>query len=138
MPDAAHTATVNYIQPAGVGTYDDRYMWPGIYYSSNWSQANYSGPYLGTITQSNTIGNTAFFTFEGDSITIKYTAYTARGTVDIDIAGSYVTTFDQSYPGLLWQAEYSIGSLGAGVHTIIFQHASGATMDIDALIVDPH
>jgi hypothetical protein len=133
MPDSVHTATVNYVQPAGTGTYDDRYA--GIYYGGDWSQASYSGPYLGTITQSNTIGNTVFFTFDGGSITLKYTGYVTRGTVDIYIDGGYVTTLNQYNSGLAWQQTWTSGSLGAGVHTIIFQHASGATMDIDALIV---
>jgi len=138
MPDNIHTATVNYIQPAGPGTYDDRYMWPGIYYSSNWSQVNYSGPYLGTITQSNMIGDNAFFTFDGGSITLMYTGYVTQGTMDIYIDAVYVTTINQYNPGLAWQMTWTSDPLGAGAHTIIFHHASGANVNIDALIVAPH
>ena len=133
MPDSAHAAAVNYFVPPGTGTYDDRDA--GINYSGSWSEASYSGPYLGTITQSSAIGSTVSFAFIGDSITIKYTGYTTRGTVNVYVDGSYVTTFDQSYPGLLWQVEYTIGSLGYDAHTITFEHATGATIGIDALIV---
>jgi hypothetical protein len=133
MPDSAHAAAVNYVVPPGTGTYDDRDA--GIIYSGSWSEASYSGPYAGTITQSNTIDSTASFTFLGDSITLKYTGYKTRGTVDIYIDGGYVTTLDQYSSSLLWQQEYSIGSLGYDAHTITFVHATGATMGIDALIV---
>ena len=133
MPDSAHGAAVNYVEPSGTGTYDDRDA--GIIYSGDWSQANYNGPYMGTITQSNTIGSTASFTFDGDSITLKYTGYTTRGTVDIYIDGGYVTTLDQYSSSLLWQQEWSSGSLGSGIHTISFEHVGGANVGIDALIV---
>jgi hypothetical protein len=132
MPNSAHTAWVNYIQPPGVGIYDDRYA--GINYSGSWVQINMGGPYLNTLTNSKTVGNSGSFTFDGEGITLVYTAYSS-GTIEVSIDGGPVEIIDSSSSRPLWQQEWPSGPLAAGVHTIVFTHASGANVYVDAFIV---
>jgi hypothetical protein len=133
MPNSAHTAGVNYVQPPTAGTYDDRYA--GINYYGSWQQGSLGGTYAGTLTYSTTIGNSGSFTFDGVGVTLVYFAYIDGGTVEVSIDGVPVDTIDMNSSGPLWQQEWYSGVLAPGVHTITFTHTLGATVYIDAFIV---
>jgi hypothetical protein len=133
MPDSAHTAGVNYVQPPTAGTYDDRFA--GINYSGTWQQGSLGGTYDGTLTYSTTTGNSGTFTFDGVGITLVYFAYIDGGIVEVSIDGVPVDTINMYSSGPLWQQEWYSGVLAPGWHTITFTHASGITVYIDAFTV---
>jgi hypothetical protein len=94
----------------GPGKYDDGYE--GWTYN-NFIATTTSGPYLGTMHYSTTVGSSAEFTFNGSQITL--------------------TTINEYSTTRVWQVTWTSGDLGPGPHTVKLVHASGRTVDIDAI-----
>ncbi|HET9913909.1 MAG TPA: hypothetical protein VFQ13_18590, partial [Anaerolineales bacterium] len=119
--------------PVSAGLYDDRHAnWT---YSGTWGQITTTGPYLKTFTYTATAGDAAMFTFNGDKLTLYYTQYTNRGTMDV-----YIDDFDtpvhtiNANGSLVWQKNWTSNVLPAGVHTVMVKYRSGGTMlDVDAI-----
>jgi hypothetical protein len=120
--------------PMPPNKYDDRHS--AWVYTGSWTQANTTGPYLGTFTYSATVGNSAMFTFEGNRFTLYYLQYTNRGLANI-----YIDDFDTPAVVLnmngsqVWQKSWDSGPLGSDVHTVKVVHVSGTYMDVDAIEV---
>lgn len=132
--DAEYTTGETYtLSLAGPGIYDDRYT--GINYSDDWYQAGYNNAYAGTLTYTTIPGSAGSFTFEGERITLLFTAYVPCGTMYIFIDGRLVDTINQFSSRLMWQQGWSSGLLGEGTHTITFKHVEGNVVTIDALVV---
>ncbi len=132
--DAIEVKTYEPPPPAGIGKYDDTHA--GWAYSGSWNIFTGSGPYQGGIHYSTTPGSSsAEFAFEGSQIILVYTGYFNRGTMDVYVDDVLEDTINQYSPTRMWQAEWASGDLGAGEHTVRFEHASGATVDIDAIEV---
>ncbi|HMB21465.1 MAG TPA: hypothetical protein VKP08_01475, partial [Anaerolineales bacterium] len=79
----------------------------------------------------------AAFTFNGSQITLWYSKYSNRGTLEVYVDSGLdpIATIDQYNATRIWQASWTSGDLGAGEHTVRFVHVSGAQVDVDALEV---
>jgi hypothetical protein len=114
-------------------TYDDTN--PRFEYSGNWiSQSNVTGAYQGTLHISSTIGDSVTFTFTGDEIHLFYQAGPSLGTLAITIDGAGPPPFS------LAQSETQIREWvyeldTSGTHSIVIQHFSGGSVNIDSLRV---
>ena len=128
-PTPTATAT-----PVGVGTYDDRSG--SITYISGWTRWTGDGPYNNTFTYSNTVGKSASFIFSGQSISVIYLAQNSGGVMGISIDGGTPVSVSQYTANDQWQSRWDSPTLFAGTHTIQITHDSGATVNIDAFIVE--
>jgi hypothetical protein len=130
-PTATLTATLSTATAAD--TYDDTN--PRFAYTGTWvSQTNVPGAYQGTLHISNTIGDTVTFTFTGNEIHLFYQAGPSLGTVAITIDGAGPPPFSQAQSETQikeWVYELDSG----GTHSIVIQHFSGGSINIDSLRV---
>ncbi len=117
----------------GVGIYDDRFS--GISYMGSWVTADQTSAFQSTTHYSISSGNQTVFHFEGEQISLVYTANTNRGMMDIWIDGIFVISLNQYSSAPSYQRQWDSAQLSSGHHTIILQHASGVTVDVDGLIV---
>ena len=115
------------------GLYDDTEE--EIIYSGEWQLYTENGPYNDSFHYSGTPGSYASLSFIGTQVTLLYSAFPNRGTVDISIDGSRVTTINQYSPENLWQQTWTSEILTPGLHTITFTHSTGTLVDIDAVLV---
>lgn len=118
---------------AASDTYDDTN--PRFAYTGNWiSQTNVSGAYEGTLHISNTIGDTVTFTFTGNEIHLFYQAGPSLGSLAITIDGAGPPPFSQAQDQTqIKEWVYELDS--AGTHSIVIQHFSGGSINIDSLRV---
>ena len=119
--------------PVPPGLYDDTNE--NIVYSGSWQTYTESGPYNDSLHISDTPGTTASLSFIGTQITLLYSAFPNRGTLDISIDGSWVTTINQYTAESEWQKTWASEILTPGIHTITIKHASGGVVDLDAFQV---
>jgi hypothetical protein len=134
--DAIEVKTYVPPTPQGVGKYDDG----DLHWTYNgFTATTTTGPYRGTIHYSTAVGSMAEFPIDGSQITLTYSKYSNRGNlaVYIDDNPTPLTTINEYNATRVWQASWTSGNLGAGPHTIKLVHASGATVDIDAIEVFP-
>ncbi len=130
----APTNTSTPLPPVGLGTYDNTFN--KINYGSTWIYQKVSGNYLGTEHYSKTIGSTASFTFNGESITVIYRGYpVAFGNMVVAIDGQIVDTIDQGAVGISVQNKWTSGKLTSGTHTITLTHQTGTYVTLDGFIV---
>lgn len=122
-------------RPFAPGRYDDSD--PRIEYSGSWlHDRQFSEPWNGTVTYSDTPGDTARFTFEGSAIVYIYTKAANRGTAEIRIDGR-LRRVNLKAPRTDWQASTVFGGLGQGEHTFELRVGRGGYADLDALIIEP-
>lgn len=127
----APTATLS--TAAASDTYDDtdsRFAYTGIWIS----QTNVPGAYQGTLHISSAIGDTVTFTFTGNEIHLFYQAGPSLGSLAVTIDGTGPPPFSMD------QAEtqikewvYELDSVGT--HSIVIQHFSGGSVNIDSIRV---
>src|SRR5512138_1558857 len=120
--------------PPGAGKYDDvhtSWMYSGFIATTT------TGPYNGTLHVSKAVGGTAEFTFTGSQVTLWYSKYSNRGTLEVylDDGPDPIATIDQYGATRVWQASWTSKDLGEGEHTIRFLHSVGGQVDIDAIEV---
>lgn len=128
---AAPTPTLS--TPASADTYDDTN--PRFAYTGNWiSQTNVTGAYQGTLHISSTIGNTVTFTFTGSEIHLFYQAGPSLGSMAITIDGAGPPPFSQAQD-VTQIKEWSYELDSGGTHSIVIQHFSGGSINIDSLRV---
>ncbi len=125
-------------QPPDTGKYDD--MNADWNYTSFSLASSLSGPYAGTLHYSSLEGATAEFTFQGSQIILTYSKYSNRGNLEVYIDDVLVDTINQYNATRVWLSEWTSDDLGAGTHTVRFEHAgpSGTAVDIDAIEVRPY
>lgn len=130
-PTATFTATLS--TPSAADTYDDTN--PRLAYTGTWvSQTGVTGAYQGTLHISNSIGDTVTFTFTGNEIHLFYQAGPSLGTVAITIDGAGPPPFSQAQDQTQIK-EWSYELDSAGTHSIVVQHFSGGSINIDSLRV---
>ncbi|MGE5774931.1 MAG: choice-of-anchor Q domain-containing protein [Chloroflexota bacterium] len=120
----------------GPGTYDDT---DAHWLYSDFTATTSTGPYLGTFHYSKVVGGYAEFPFTGSQITLLYSKYSNRGNLEVYVDGVLVDTIDQYNATRIWQASWTSGDLGTGVHTVRLVHAgpTGTQVDVDAITVLP-
>jgi len=128
---APPTATLS--TPAATDTYDDTN--PRFAYTGNWiSQTNVPGAYQGTLHISSTIGDAVTFTFTGNEIHLFYQAGPSLGSMAITIDDVGPPPFSQAQDQTqIKEWVYELDS--AGTHSIVIQHFSGGSINIDSLRV---
>jgi hypothetical protein len=125
---ASATATIS----AVLAKYDDTYF--QILYDGEWTaQTNVTDAYQNTLHISFTIENFAEFTFVGQQIIIGYQAGPSLGEILIDIDGfSFQVSQSNSRTQLLdWRSPILV----MGTHTIIIEHFSGGSVNIDSITI---
>jgi hypothetical protein len=128
---APPTATLS--TPAVADTYDDTN--PRFAYTGTWiSQTNVPGAYQGTLHISSTIGDTVTFTFTGNEIHLSYQAGPSLGSLAITIDGAGPPPFSQAQDETQIK-EWSYDLDSGGTHSIVIQHFSGGSINIDSLRV---
>jgi hypothetical protein len=97
-----------------------------------------SGPYAGTLHYTSAVGAMASFAFSGTQFVLTYTAYTNRGSFEVWVDGTLVTTINAYSASLVWQKTYISPVYTAGVHTVVLKNIgpSGIT-DVDAIRILP-
>ncbi|MDM8000479.1 MAG: hypothetical protein QUS33_10895, partial [Dehalococcoidia bacterium] len=152
-----HTIKLKNLGPSGkymnldalqVRTYQDPPSMPAAKYDDtdvNWiynttfTSKTASGPYLGTWSYTNKVGNTAEFWFTGAQIELTYSKYSdqTKLAVYIDDELTPVVTLEQKGTSRVWQVTWRSGDLGAGPHKVILKHVgtSGKYVNIDAIEV---
>lgn len=116
------------------GTYEDTNSF--ISYTGRWNPYPLASASGGSSRYSDQLGSTATFTFDGNQISLIYTAYGNRGTMDVRVDGVLMGTVNQNTKALMPQQRWDSPIIpGSGPHTLVLTHASGAITDIDAIIV---
>ncbi|HMB24756.1 MAG TPA: multicopper oxidase domain-containing protein, partial [Anaerolineales bacterium] len=129
--DAIEVKTYQVLTP---NTYDDVHA--GLTYG-NFTATTSTGPYAGTFHYSTTVGSQAEFTFTGSQITLMYSKFSNRGNLAVYVDGVLAGTINEYNATRVWQSTWTSGNLGAGQHTVTLVHASGSSVDIDAVQILP-
>jgi hypothetical protein len=131
VSDRTATATSGTAAPAS--TYDDND--PRFVYTGNWtSQSNVAEAYQGTLHISNTLGDTVTFTFTGSELHLFYQAGPSLGSVAITIDNAGPPPFSQAESETqIREWFYQLDT--AGTHSIVLQHFSGGSVNIDSIFV---
>jgi hypothetical protein len=103
-PIVTASAVAKAAAPLGAGKYDDTHA--GWTYGGGWSVYNGTGPYNNTNHYTKTAGDTASFAFSGSQFVLSYVAYTNRGSFEVWVDGTLVTTVNAYSPTLVWQKTY--------------------------------
>jgi len=120
------TATIPFVQ----SKLDDNS--PVLIYSGGWSaETNVGGAHQGTLHVSSTVGNTVNLTFMGQQLTIGYQPASSLGRIMITIDGlSFeVDQSDANYSA--WSSQLLI----VGNHTVIVEHLSGGSVNLDYVTI---
>lgn len=131
-PLSTSTASATATIPAVLAKYDDTYF--QILYDGEWTaQTNVTDAYQNTLHISFAIENFAEFTFVGQQIIIGYQAGPSLGEILIDIDGfSFQVDQSNTRAQLL---EWRSPTLVMGTHTIIVEHFSGGSVNIDSITI---
>ncbi|MBI3742016.1 MAG: S8 family serine peptidase, partial [Chloroflexi bacterium] len=117
----------------GAGTYDDNDSRIG--YSTGWTAYTWYQLYNGTQHYSTTPGSSAQLIFTGTQVSVVHTQASSYGVLNVMIDGALVGTIVET-GSLQWQVQWNGPGLANGTHTLTLVHASGSTVDIDAIIVN--
>ena len=123
--------------PAGTGKYDNRDA--RILYT-NWVVTAQASAYLSSFHLSSLAGRTATFVFNGSDFSLIYARNTAFGNLEVWVDGVLMGVINQngaSAAQQVWKYSDSFGPLTAGQHTVVFRHASGSRVNVDAIEVFP-
>jgi hypothetical protein len=127
------SATASTVPVANPGTYDDTTsVWS---YVGTWNTLSTSGPYNNTLHQANNAGSYAEVTFTGTQVKLTYLKAPGRGSFDVYIDGTKVTTISENNASVVWQAIWTVSIVTPGVHTIRIQSLGNGWIDLDALEV---
>ena len=97
--------------------------------------------YLSSLNYSSVIGKTATFVFNGSGFKLIYARSTTYGGLQVWVDGVLVYTLSEN-GAVAWQQEYVYGAHGEpaltpGQHTVVFRHASGTRVNVDAIEILP-
>lgn len=124
--------------PAGAGKYDNKDTAHILY--TNWALNLQPSAYLGSLHLSTLAGRTATFVFTGSDFSLIYARDTVFGTVEVWVDGVLMGTVDESGARVwqqVWKYSDFFGPLTAGQHTVVFRHATGSRVNLDAIEVFP-
>ena len=135
-PQGSHCDIGAYEAPplvaVGPGMYDDTD--PAWQYTGNWTLYDGAGPYNNTSHYTNTVGSEAELQFNGTQFTLTYVKAWNRGLIDVYVDGTKIDTINSTSSTVEWQQTWTSPVFAAGVHTVRFVHAGGATyIDLDAI-----
>ncbi|HEX2993293.1 MAG TPA: hypothetical protein VHP14_00620 [Anaerolineales bacterium] len=117
--------------PVTAGNYDDAHSaWT---YVGNWTSWSGDEAYNSTLHYTQTVGDFAALTFKGTQFTLVYTKYMNRGSIDVYVDNSHVTTIDAYASSPDWQYTYTSPTYSDGTHTVRLVHAGGDVVDVDAI-----
>lgn len=127
------TATATAGTAAAPNTYDDND--PRFVYTGNWtSETNVPGAYQGTLHISTTLGDIVTFTFTGSELRLFYQAGPSLGSIAITIDNAGPPPFSQAESETqIREWFYQLDT--AGTHSIVIQHFSGGSVNIDSIYV---
>jgi glutamyl endopeptidase len=119
--------------PMGAGVYDDTSA--SWLYTGTWSASSGSGPYLNTMHYTNSVGAAATFVFNGVQFVLTYATYSNRGSFEVWVDGSLVTTVNAYSALVAWQQTYTSPVFALGVHRVEFKNVgpAGTYTDVDAI-----
>jgi hypothetical protein len=123
---------IQVIAPMGSGIYDDAHS--AWVYTGTWSTYAGSGPYANTLHYTDAASAEASFLFTGVQFILTYTGESNRGSFDVWVDGSLVTTVNAYSASTAWQRKYTSPVYASGPHTVVFKRIGGRT-DIDAIQV---
>ena len=124
------------------GWYDD--LSGNLRFHGDWVRSrDFAGPYLHTISYSDTPGSEVDFVFTGRSLTYMFTRAPNRGVAEVTIDGKLTATVDQWARRIAWQSRESLCCFAPGRHQVTIRvsgrkraEAEGRFIDVDALIVE--
>ncbi len=124
------------------GWYDD--LSDNLYFYGDWVRSrDFTGPYLHTISYSDTLGSEVDFAFNGRSLTYVFTRAPNRGVAEVPIDGQLAATVDQWSREIAWQSRETVCCFAPGRHEVTIRvsglkraEAEGCFIDVDALIVE--
>jgi hypothetical protein len=133
-PSGAVTATrTRTSTPSVANTYDDTDS--RLTYSGNWtSQPGVGGAYQDSLHISFAIGNSVTFTFTGTEIHVFYQAGPSLGTMTITIDSFGDAPISQAQ-NTTQIKEWVSDILSSGTHTVVIQHNSGGSINIDRIYI---
>src|SRR5512138_3543018 len=114
----------------GLGKFDDGH---GGWTYDGFTATTTTGPYLGTMHYSKVVGSEAAFPIDGSQITLWYSKYSNRGTLEVyvDDGPTPIVTINQYNATRIWQASWTSGDLGRGENVVRLVHAGCAQLDVD-------
>ncbi len=114
------------------GTYDDTNI--GWRYNGNWVTYTGTGPYNSTYHYASTADDYAELQFNGTSFTLTYVKASNRGSIDVYVDGTKVTTINAYNATVLYNQTYTSPTYSQGSHRVRLVHAGGGTyIDVDAI-----
>ena len=128
----SRTPTSASTEPLIPGTYDDLDF--RLIYTGDWvSQSNVGGAYKETLHISNTIEtppNAVSFRYIGQELRLFFQSAPSLGVITISLDGN-ATSLDQSKSA----GEVVLTAAQPGTHSVIIQHISGGSINLDYVIV---
>lgn len=119
--------------PTGTFTYDDTD--PRLIYTGSWmGDPNITEAYEGTLHISTGLGDSVSFAFTGQKIHLFYQAGPSLGTISITIDGGTPVLINQAQSQTQIK-EWVSDTLSSGTHSILIQHFSGGSVNVDSLLV---
>jgi len=124
------------------GWYDD--FAANLRFHGDWVRSgDFAGPYLHTISYSDTPGSQVDFAFNGRSLTYMFTRAPNRGIAEVLLDGKLAAAVDQWARGIAWQSRESLCCFAPGRHEVTIrvsgrkrEESEGRSIDVDALIVE--
>lgn len=118
---------------SGTFTYDDTDQ--RLIYTGAWmGDPNISEAYQGTLHISTGLGDSVTFAFTGQRIHMFYQAGPSLGTISITIDGNQPILLNQTQAQTEIK-EWISDTLPSGTHSILVQHFSGGSVNIDSFVV---
>lgn len=118
----------------GPGTYESNSI--NFNYIGQWLSATPSGASANEVSYSTVIGNKAVLRFVGNQIRLLYTGLSNRGVMGVYINGELVGSVNQYSATTTFQKSWTSSVLSnTGPHTLELRHASGAVVELDAVVV---
>jgi hypothetical protein len=113
--------------------YDDTHAaWE---YTGNWLTYNGSGPYADTLHYTDTANSTATFVFQGPArFVLYYSKMSNRGSFEVWVDGTLLTTIDAYSSSALWQQTYTSPMYSDGdSHIVVIKKVGSGRGDVDAI-----
>ena len=146
-PDTEATVTENIPPPTGLPTrtftvsptiasvlskVDDTYL--ELLYEGDWvAQSNVTDTYQNTLHISFEVGNSVSFTFTGQQVIVSFQSGPSLGSVIITLDGLQFQVAQSSSVTQLvdWQSAVLV----RGTHTIVIEHFSGGSVNLDSITI---
>ena len=120
--------------PVNEGTYENEDS--NIIYTGNWTVWNTTSASGSSTRYSNDPAASATLVFSGRQISLLFTRFSSRGSIEITIDGGTPVLLNQYGAALTFQNRWDSPLMDAGTHTVEFSHPGGTKyIDLDAIII---